>query len=600
MLQRRRCAERTVQSVTKPTAKLVTWNGWWERWPDLWASEQEAFERHGVEPKVVHQKNGILIIELQWPVAPDETLPLSVGYSIFHPFVRPVVSAPQSDFPRHQHPLAKHLCLIPDEPGMWNPQQQVADYLSERIPRLLGALTAREAEKWDEAAELEEHTPDPLLPYYSGLGEPGSFVLFDSARPMPQGDYGVATFRLFQRPHARNADAFEAILTRLDPLSGRSLLPDFEPFAYARSGTRIRGRWIRMRPPPTEDPKELLAAVNETVRAKTALAIKDARQLSQLLHPKLSLTVIVFEDEATYSPIREGISCLILAERRKKVALVRSEPFSNEFMIRLPIASRLRDKSVVLAGVGAVGSFIAVELARAGIGTITIIDNDIVSPGNSVRWPVGREAWGQSKIHGLGRFIEGNYPLTVVRGFDVKIGGTTAAVDEAAKSEQNTLNELRRIFAETDLIVEATGSTEAQQAIAYEARELGKPFISAYGTPGIAGGIVATFPNSSSSCLICMNEHWADGSLPGPVENKDAMVTPRGCSAPTFTGGSYDLQEVSLEAVREAITLLTDEAPTADATLDIVQLSDEKGTRNLPKWDRHLISPHCRCCGSAK
>jgi len=585
-------------STASGSDQPAKWHGWWERWPELWLAEQEAFRSRGIDPVILHQRDGVLIIGFDWSVEGEtEPLKLQVGYSVLHPFARPIVSAPEVTFPRHQHPIEKDLCLLPDEPGMWNPRQLVADYLTERIPQLKGALAAREAGEWEEAAKLEEPTPDPLLPYYNGASDPGSILIFDGARLMPQGNYGIATFSISGRSLAMNDSVFEAILLRLDPPTGRTLTPNFSPFPGADSGAPVQGRWVRMRPPATGDAKELLAAAEAEIRAKTALSPRDAQLLDQALNADLGFTLIVFEDEATYSPAREGMACLLLATRGKKTSLIWSEPLSDGASVRLPISQALRTKTGVIVGVGAIGSFIAIELARAGLGRLVVLDNDIVLPGNGVRWPLGREAWGLSKSGAVGTFIQRNYPLTEVAAYSVKVGSTTAIV-AAAKTGQNTLNEMRKIFHGADLIIEATGSTEAQQAIAFECRDLSKPFISAYGTPGVAGGVVATFPAASDSCFVCLNEHWVDGTLPAPIENKDAIVTPRGCSAPTFTGGSFDLEEVSLEAVREAITVLTEPDRSMAATLDLVRLSDEHGRRELPVWERHDIPAHARCCGS--
>ena len=46
---------------------------------------------------------------------------------------------------------------------------------------------------------------------------------------------------------------------------------------------------------------------------------------------------------------------------------------------------RLQNAHVFLAGIGGVGSFTAESLARMGVGTLTLIDHDIVSASNMNR-----------------------------------------------------------------------------------------------------------------------------------------------------------------------------------------------------------------------
>lgn len=46
---------------------------------------------------------------------------------------------------------------------------------------------------------------------------------------------------------------------------------------------------------------------------------------------------------------------------------------------------RIADSRVLVAGVGGVGGFVAEALARAGVGAITLVDHDVVSPSNKNR-----------------------------------------------------------------------------------------------------------------------------------------------------------------------------------------------------------------------
>jgi len=80
-----------------------------------------------------------------------------------------------------------------------------------------------------------------------------------------------------------------------------------------------------------------------------------------------------------------------------------------------------------------------------------------------------------------------------------------------------------------------------------------------YATVGLAGGVVARFVHDSKSCLVCLHEHRKDEKhISKPRLDNTGMVTPLGCNAPTFTGGGFDLQEVSLEVVRSAVGLLSE------------------------------------------
>src|SRR3546814_10106184 len=74
-------------------------------------------------------------------------------------------------------------------------------------------------------------------------------------------------------------------------------------------------------------------------------------------------------------------------DRRGRVAAsaVRGAGIPDDLQVRVPSARALRDKKVLLIGCGAIGSFVACELARAGVGGLDLLDKDVLEPGNSVR-----------------------------------------------------------------------------------------------------------------------------------------------------------------------------------------------------------------------
>ncbi len=58
-------------------------------------------------------------------------------------------------------------------------------------------------------------------------------------------------------------------------------------------------------------------------------------------------------------------------------------PFARtEILLGAPAVATLRDRHVLIAGVGGVGGYVAENLARAGVGHITLIDHDVVSISN--------------------------------------------------------------------------------------------------------------------------------------------------------------------------------------------------------------------------
>ncbi len=583
------------------TAKANEVTDWWKCWPSLYDAEMAAFAAHGATVTIANEQNGSLILAVEWP-AGDRIVKLDVGYSPLHPFCRPAVTAPDLDVARHKNPFDGGLCLLVPDAGQWYPHQRVADLIHEQLPKIIYVNALRAENQWDAAAEIEEQAPDPLVNYFAHEAEPVSAVYL--SRPaVPAQVCGVADFSISPRAADGTTSWFEAVFHRASPIVGPWLASPFSPTGWSGSWKRSEGRWIRLRQPLAKEPTALLAAAEEEI-ARQALVNKAYRRLQGRGNRDLRITAIVFEDEVAYGADKSGDGWLFLVERwrgkgdgKRSVALVRSFEISDDLFARLPVAAALRDKKILLCGVGAIGSFAALELVRAGIGELTIVDRDIVEPGNSVRWPLGRSAWGVPKVAALRDFIMRNYPSTRVDGLSGRLGAATTDVDTARSATPEPRSELRRLIAEADLVVDTSASTECQAALAHECRDIGRPLVIGYATEGVAGGIVVRLRSGAPACWICLNEYWSDGGVALPPSDPSATVVPVGCNSPTFTGGSFDLQEVSMEVARSAIGLLAPEAFDAgDWDWSSVALVQD-GRRSLPRWEAGGIAVHPQCSG---
>ncbi|WP_141342927.1 ThiF family adenylyltransferase [Bradyrhizobium sp. USDA 3458] len=164
------------------------------------------------------------------------------------------------------------------------------------------------------------------------------------------------------------------------------------------------------------------------------------RKVNEAARGSLSITGIVFPEEVKYGPQKNGAGWLFLIARPSladgttagAARLVLGERAGKDDVFSpLPIAKSLLTKKAVVVGAGAIGSFAGLELARAGVGEITFFDFDMVQPGNSLHWPLGRSAWGRGKASSLANFIAENYPLTKASFFPWRLG---AATTDAAAS----------------------------------------------------------------------------------------------------------------------------------------------------------------------
>jgi hypothetical protein len=583
-------------------APAVASTNWWVRWPGLHADELAAYAEHGATVVSETKRRGLLLLDVDWP-GQDGPVRLRIGYSPLHPFCRPAVAAPGLSLERHKNPFNHALCLLTQESGQWNANDLVADMIGRQLPQIHAAVEARRAGDGDLAAALEEQAADPITTYYADSAEDSSAVFFDGDQKIPPFNYGTAVFLAHDRTVVSVPRPFDAVLSRVMPASGAWLAPAFDLPQRIVGAQEVMGRWVRLEGPLPKDPAKLLALADEEISRRIGPDASLRARMRTIADVPLAITAILLREELAYGQHGDGWLFAVSragAGKRRNVTLVAGHRVSDDMFSRLPIASALRGKKALLVGCGAIGAFVVVELARAGVEAVTFADYDLLEPGNSVRWPLGRSAWGLSKTVALQEFLVRNYPYTRAIAMSGKVGAATTDLTEAGQIKESPVAMLSREIEAADVVIDASASTECQHALAYLARAAGKPLVVGYGTLGAAGGVVARFPIDSPACLVCLSEHWADGALPQPAVDEDGEVLPVGCNAPTFAGGAFDLQEVSLEIVRSAIGLMVPEAFDAgDWQLSTLTLRED-GRRVLPRWTADALSPHprCRCSGA--
>jgi molybdopterin/thiamine biosynthesis adenylyltransferase len=125
----------------------------------------------------------------------------------------------------------------------------------------------------------------------------------------------------------------------------------------------------------------------------------------------------------------------------------------------------LAGKSVAVVGVGAVGSYVADGLARAGVGRLTVIDGDIVRPGNLVRHLLtDQRLIGEAKATAVAAHLR-NMPWA------------PAAVADSP-DRLTSVSDTIGLFIDHDLVIDATAAGRATALILDASRSLGKPALS--------------------------------------------------------------------------------------------------------------------------
>ncbi len=129
---------------------------------------------------------------------------------------------------------------------------------------------------------------------------------------------------------------------------------------------------------------------------------------------------------------------------------------------------RLKRSKVILFGVGGVGSFCAEALARAGVGTLTLVDPDSVAVSNLNRQLVAlRSTVGKNKAEVMKERI-----------YDINPEANVKALALFYLPENADTIDL----SEYDIILDAIDTVSAKIELAVRANRLGIPMISAMGT----------------------------------------------------------------------------------------------------------------------
>lgn len=548
--------------------------------------DEEAFEA------------GVLVLRLGYPFD-GRTVSLTAAFPDLYPYFRPEVVAEDLNLTRHQNPIGKHLCLIGRRTSNWLVRQTLAELLHQQLPDILKFDQTGDV---DALVAVEEPIGEPASDHYNSESVPRSYVLFDSAwRIDPDARQGEFEAR-GRELAGGSTPIIQAVVTKVTA-GGRELAAWNGPVPPELDRTFI-GRWIRR-------DAAILGGISAVVQD---LGDDEKTHLFRRGHldrrPHTRLSAILFPEEVTHRKYADGW-CVLQENigptpkrngrgdsrlyRYNFVRAARAGP--GDLAARMPAIASLGRKSVLIVGLGAIGAPTAISLARAGVGALTLLDHDIMEPATARRWPIGWTGFGHQKVEAIRARLEMDYPWTTVRVEPWRLG----AVENPLLEREPQRLRLEAALENCDLVIDATAEVGVNQFLSDLLRLRGVPYIMANATPGIWGGMVAQFLPQGPTCWMCLR-HALYGSHPTlslPPADPAGEVQPPGCAEATFTGSAFDVEEVSLEAVRMAAGVLRaeDGYPETDWDLSILRLRDDTGHRQPPRWEGMKIAsrPDCTC-----
>lgn len=171
--------------------------------------------------------------------------------------------------------------------------------------------------------------------------------------------------------------------------------------------------------------------------------------------------------------------------------MAHSQFLRTEMMLGENSTKKLTGKNVILFGLGGVGSYTAEALARAGIGKITLVDNDVVSVTNLNRQLCALHSTiGKPKVDIIKERIIDINPLCEV-----------TALQEFYLPENSDEFHLEKY----DYIADAIDTVSAKIDLAVKSQELNIPIISCMGTGNKLNPSLFTVSDifKTSGCPLC-------------------------------------------------------------------------------------------------
>lgn len=198
-------------------------------------------------------------------------------------------------------------------------------------------------------------------------------------------------------------------------------------------------------------------------------------------------------------------------------------------------APELHGRRVAIVGVGALGSFIADMLVRAGVRHLTLIDGDVVMPGNLIRHLVDPEAVGLSKVQAVKRHLVTRHEITA---------NDITMMDEALTSGE----EAKELLNNHDLVVDAAADFATTAILHVVAQTLAKPIVT------------AVIQNDGATFRIDLLPPLggADPLPPSTSTTDDSKrdVFEPGCGSPISPTPPHVVVETAAATVRHAVGLL--------------------------------------------
>lgn len=270
---------------------------------------------------------------------------------------------------------------------------------------------------------------------------------------------------------------------------------------------------------------------------------------------------------------------------------------------RDPNHDKLKNSRVVVVGVGSVGAPVAIQLAMAGVGHLTVIDPELLTSANTGRHPLGSKFIGRHKAEALVGELRPNYPH---HQFEFR----NATWQEVNGTEP-------QLFSNASLLISATADWGTEDALNTWHVDRGKspPILYSWTEEHACAGHAVLITARTSACLACGLDIHGSARIKVTDWTSDELLQEPGCGSVYQPYGPVELAHTVSLIAELALDALVDEKITTVRRVwactsrflascggrwnpEWLRLSNrgtEGGYQTSCEWPSN---PECRTCGA--
>lgn len=332
-----------------------------------------------------------------------------------------------------------------------------------------------------------------------------------------------------------------------------------------QSAGELRVMWFHARElksPPPRQLSEVLSSLPRRQRKGLEKALSERRNPRDLVASG-GVDIILFCWEWNGRTDLLVLACKGTGDTVEAIALQPGPNDEKTLILRAgPDAPDLVKRKAVVFGVGALGGHTALTLAESGIGSIDIVDHDVLLPGNVVRHVAGHRQVGKRKVEAVQAVIAEHAPWTKVSVYE-------------KLAPVRTLNEIRELVMNADVVVDATGSEALAYSLAMVADSAEKSLVSGALYRGGFIGRVQRQALPGDTPIHQRNDQSRYPVIPPGDESEEIAIPQLGCSAPVNNAPPSAVLACASTIVQVTVDALVGRYEFPDEVIDVYRAIPE-------------------------